>query len=316
LARQVLNIAHRGAAALWPENTLAAFKASLMAGADGLEIDVQLTADDWAVVHHDFSLKPDFTRTQDGGWAPSTPLAALTRAELSAYSVGVARAGSSYQATHPGLKPVASAIPTLDETLDLFARYAGPKSLLMVELKHPTRPQTEPVDPETLVRRVLAGVRTSSVGDRTVFVGFHWGVMRALKAQWPTARAWFTTYPQSWFQAGATPMRPAPADELAEMQRLYAEGAPWMDGFWPEVFGGSTPRALKAAGADGWLVHGPDAEDADIRLAQALGLAVGVWGVDDEAGLTRFIDLEVDAICTDRPDRLARLLDRPWSPVD
>ncbi|MGD9075398.1 MAG: glycerophosphodiester phosphodiesterase family protein, partial [Desulfobacteraceae bacterium] len=51
-------IGHRGAAGLAPENTLAAFSRALDIGVDGMELDVQLSADGIAVVHHDFQLNP------------------------------------------------------------------------------------------------------------------------------------------------------------------------------------------------------------------------------------------------------------------
>ena len=46
-------IAHRGASARAPENTLTAFRAALEDGADGVELDARLTADDVVVVLHD-----------------------------------------------------------------------------------------------------------------------------------------------------------------------------------------------------------------------------------------------------------------------
>ncbi|OWZ83942.1 glycerophosphodiester phosphodiesterase family protein [Natranaerobius trueperi] len=49
----IYNIAHRGAISLAPENTLAAFSRALDVGADGFELDVQLTKDGVPVVIHD-----------------------------------------------------------------------------------------------------------------------------------------------------------------------------------------------------------------------------------------------------------------------
>lgn len=46
-------IAHRGASAAFPENTLAAFSGAAALGADAVEFDVRRTADGAAVVHHD-----------------------------------------------------------------------------------------------------------------------------------------------------------------------------------------------------------------------------------------------------------------------
>jgi glycerophosphoryl diester phosphodiesterase len=55
---RVLVIGHRGAEALAPENTWPSFQAGYEAGADLLELDVQLTRDGEAIVFHDFSLQP------------------------------------------------------------------------------------------------------------------------------------------------------------------------------------------------------------------------------------------------------------------
>jgi glycerophosphoryl diester phosphodiesterase len=50
-------VAHRGASAVFPENTLAAFDAAVDVGADFVELDVRLTADDELVVLHDSDIR-------------------------------------------------------------------------------------------------------------------------------------------------------------------------------------------------------------------------------------------------------------------
>ncbi|WP_062203022.1 glycerophosphodiester phosphodiesterase family protein [Demequina salsinemoris] len=72
--------AHRGARLAAPENTLAAFAEAAAVGADGVELDVHLTADDRLVVRHDPELP-----MPDGSLVP---LAALTRAEVALADVG------------------------------------------------------------------------------------------------------------------------------------------------------------------------------------------------------------------------------------
>ena len=57
-----LVIAHRGASAEAPENTIAAFELAILHGADGIELDLHLSRDDQPVVIHDFTLE----RTTDG----------------------------------------------------------------------------------------------------------------------------------------------------------------------------------------------------------------------------------------------------------
>lgn len=56
-SKRPFNFGHRGAKGLAPENTLSAFRAGLAAGADGVEFDVQRTADGHLVVFHDDDLK-------------------------------------------------------------------------------------------------------------------------------------------------------------------------------------------------------------------------------------------------------------------
>ena len=87
------------ASALAPENTLAAFRIAEAAGADGLELDVQLSIDGVPVVVHDDTVD----RTTDGQGAVSD----LTLAEL-----GRLDAGSWFDGTF-----AAERIPTLEEVL-------------------------------------------------------------------------------------------------------------------------------------------------------------------------------------------------------
>jgi glycerophosphoryl diester phosphodiesterase len=65
-----LVLAHRGAAGPWAENSLQAFAEAHRLGADGVELDVRLSADGAVVVHHDAEI------TEVGSIA-ATPLAEL-----------------------------------------------------------------------------------------------------------------------------------------------------------------------------------------------------------------------------------------------
>ena len=94
--------AHRGASAYAPENTLAAFRLAHDMGADGVELDVQLTKDGEVVVIHDETLD----RTTDGtGWVKDHTLTQIK--ELNA---------SGGNAAYPHER-----IPTLDEVFDVLA---------------------------------------------------------------------------------------------------------------------------------------------------------------------------------------------------
>ncbi|HVW72731.1 MAG TPA: glycerophosphodiester phosphodiesterase family protein, partial [Rhizomicrobium sp.] len=63
---------------------------------------------------------------------------------------------------------------------------------------------------------------------------------------------------------------------------------------------------IATAGARGWFPNFPDATPDNVAYARARGLKVGAWTVNRRGDMERLMGL--DAICTDRPDLLAGLL--------
>ncbi len=114
-----LIIAHRGASALAPENTLAAFRLAKEQGADGIELDVMLSADMRLVVHHDQSV----SRTTNGQGKV---------AELSWEQMKHLDAGSKFGDAFAG-----EPIPLLE---DVFEELGG-QFLINVELKNNANPR-------------------------------------------------------------------------------------------------------------------------------------------------------------------------------
>ena len=84
--RGPLVAAHRGGAALWPENSLRAFRGALVLGVDFLETDLHLTADGEVVVVHD----PTLERTTTG----AGPVRDRTLADLGRVRLRACRAGA------------------------------------------------------------------------------------------------------------------------------------------------------------------------------------------------------------------------------
>jgi glycerophosphoryl diester phosphodiesterase len=107
-----LVIAHRGASAYAPENTLAAFNLALEMGADGIELDARLTKDGVPVVRHDTIV--DSTTNGHGA------INQLTLAEIKQLDVNV----------QPD-KQQGEKIPTLEESL----RAVGMRGIVNIEIK-------------------------------------------------------------------------------------------------------------------------------------------------------------------------------------
>lgn len=117
-----LVVAHRGASAELPENTMAAFARGVELGADAIELDVHLTADGQLAVIHDETVD----RTTDGSGA----VASMTMEALRALDAGHHFVGTDAEAGFP-FRGAGLRIPTLPEVLDWLPDGVG----LVVEIK-------------------------------------------------------------------------------------------------------------------------------------------------------------------------------------
>lgn len=146
--------AHRGSRREAPENTLPAFELAVAQGADGVEFDVQLTADGAMVVIHDETVE----RTTDGhGRVVAYSLSQLQRLDASAGMAGFSRVR----------------IPSIDEVLELLA----PSGLrLNIELKNSIE------DYPGLEEMVLAAIDSHGIADRVVLSSFNHYSLKKLQA--------------------------------------------------------------------------------------------------------------------------------------
>ncbi len=85
--------------------------------------------------------------------------------------------------------------------------------------------------------------------------------------------------------------------------------SPWLAGLDIDDFNGSAPRTVKAAGGRIWSPYFKNLTPETLAEARSLGLLVSVWTPDSPDDLKKMIDMKVDAITTNRPDVLKRLLD-------
>lgn len=294
-------IGHRGAAGLAPENTLAAFGKALDLGVDGIELDVLLTADGEVVVHHDFALKPEIARGPDGKWISTfsrPPLIKdLTLAEIKSYDVGRLKPSTSYGRRYPDQQPSdGERIPTLKEVLSLLKSRGDEKTTLWIEIKtSPEKPELTP-PPERVVEAVIKVLEQEGALQRALFLSFDW---RNLSHAQRIASAVPTVYLSlvSPNLDNIKPGQPGPS--------------PWTAGIDVDLFHGSIPKAVLAAGGKHWGPHYQSITRPILEDARNLGLAVHPWTVDDPDAMIRLIDMKVDGIITNRPDRLKSILQRP-----
>jgi glycerophosphoryl diester phosphodiesterase len=153
-------IAHRGASASAPENTLAAVRQAIEEGTDWVEIDVQETADGQVVVFHD----SDFMKLS----GVNRKIWEVTADELEAIDVG-----ASFSESFRGER-----VPTLAQVLDLCRGRAK----VNIELKYYGHDQQ-------LEQRVIELVESQQMSQDVVFMSLKQDAvkkMKSLKPNWDT----------------------------------------------------------------------------------------------------------------------------------
>ena len=228
-------IAHRGASAYRPENTLPAYELAIEQRADMIEIDLHRTRDGVIVITHDEELS---------GLDGEGEIAEATLDEIRALDAGEG-----------------NPVPTLDEVLDRF----GSRIPFNLELKRGTNAEYEGLEALALEHVTKRGLL-----DRMLFSSFFDPVLKRLRELSDEARIGFLL-----------------------SRRL------------PE-------RALERAAAVRAEALHPEASLVTAELveeAHGAGLLVYPFTVDAEDEMRRQLDLGVDGLFTNHPDRLRRLLD-------
>jgi glycerophosphoryl diester phosphodiesterase len=286
---------HRGARGLLPENSLAAFARALSIGVTTLELDTCVTRDNIVVITHYYRLEPEITRKESGEWLSETGPAihSLTLKELRTYDVGRMNPERSYQAGFPEQVAVdGTRIPTLAELLDLIQRSGNKLVRLNIEAKlRPMEPELYP-GPEDFITAILKIVRDEGLMERVTIQSFDWRALQETQRQAPDIPTAYLTVQQGFFDT---------------VHRGEPGPSPWHAGFDIDTFG-SIPETIKAAGGSIWSSFHREITSQSIEQAHRLGLEVKVWTVNDMDRMESLIDMGVDGIITDYPDRLRQVL--------
>ncbi|CAG0944938.1 glycerophosphoryl diester phosphodiesterase [Anaerolineae bacterium] len=175
ISSKALIVAHRGGAALMPENTLAAFKNALKLGVDMVETDVHLSKDGEIIIMHD----PNVATTTNG----SGQISEMTLTELKKLNAATknAKGGVTQQE-----------IPTLAQVLDTVKAKSG----IQIEIKLKAGGARYP----GIEKKVIDQVNALGMADKVIIISFDFPTLKEVKAIDPHIQTgaivdarWFST---------------------------------------------------------------------------------------------------------------------------
>jgi glycerophosphoryl diester phosphodiesterase len=294
---------HRGARGLAPENTLEAFTTALGIGVTTLELDLGMTKDGVLVISHDSYLNPDHTRGPDGQFLASQgpAIRSLTLEEVKRYDVGRLKPGTDYAANFPEQRGMDGVrIPALTELFELVRRSGASEVRFNIETKLTPTSVADTPDPETFAGAFVTAVREAGLAARVSLQSFDWRTLKAAQRIAPEIERVCLT------------IDGGPSDTL---QRGTGGPSPWLAGLDIDDFGGSTPRLVQTAGCAVWSPRFADLTKDTVAEAKSLGLKVIPWTVNAPADMARLIDVGVDGIISDYPNRLRAVMTDKGMPL-
>lgn len=261
---------HRGARAVLPENSLAAFKYALELGVDTLEFDTSVSKDGVVVVTHDQKINPIICQYKNGRDAEED----LWLHQLSLTEIKQFDCGSKKNPRFENQQTIAGTeIPTLNEVFELVSSsaLANAKTVLFnIETKSdPLTPHAQPM-PDEFVSAIYKVIKEYGFENRVTLQSFdHRTLLSAAQIAPELQRsALFKYAPDDWLEAAL------------------------------------------AADAHTVSPHHQIIDRKSISLMQDEGLAVIPWTANSKRQWARLLKLGVDGIITDDPKALLEYLER------
>jgi glycerophosphoryl diester phosphodiesterase len=261
--------AHRGGAALYPENTIPAMLHAVEIGVPMLELDLHVTRDSQVVVSHDAYMNPIKALKPNGDNIPVDSarmysIYSMTYDSLKRYDVG-----SRPNPAFPNRKNLKCSVPLVSDLIDSVERCTRIKGLRSVgyniEIKSwPDKDGIYSPDYRTFADLCMKVLLSKNLGDRLLLQCFDSRTLNYVHEKYPNVRL-------SYLVEDMT----VDFEEL--MKRIN---------FVPQVI--SPNHAM--------------VDSAFMDKSRKLGMEVAPWTVDDKDEIMRLRTLGVDAIITNQPD--------------
>lgn len=266
--------AHRGGAGLMPENTVAAMKHALDMGVNTLELDLQVSADGQVVVSHDAYMHSRYSTRPDGSEIkpedPKEYIYTMPYDSVARYDTGIRES-----AVWPGKACIPAHKPLADELIGFTEEYARENGMTLprynIEIKSKTGKTEGKNWPEyhEFVDRCMEVLLSKNLGNRLVVQCFDVRALNYMHEKYPDVVLSYL---------------------VGEKDVDFEEYMSKLD-FTPD-----------------WLSPHYSNTDAGLcRKAWDRGMKIVPWTADDPEDIKRLVDLKVDAIISNYPDRLLEI---------
>ncbi|MDX3074912.1 glycerophosphodiester phosphodiesterase family protein [Streptomyces sp. NPDC088354] len=299
--------AHRGGLGMTTEESLEGFGKALRLGVSTLELDTHVTKDEKVVVNHDRQISAQKCKDT----APVTPgdpmypyvgkyIKDLTLAQIKTMDCGYQQLpGFPEQEQIKGFRMV-----ELKDVLNLVKSYRANKVKLNIETKVEAGAPTQTAPRELFVRRVFEEIHRSGIEKQVTIQSFDWGALNEMHK--------------------LAPKYPLVALTNFDFLQVGKPGAsPWLGGIDADDYDGDFVKA--AASIPGVTALSPvyglpqNGTVADPNFtfyvnkkmvddAHRRGLRVVPWTCDDPATIKALLDMNIDGIITDYPNRVRDIM--------
>ena len=260
---------HRGYKGLYPENTLIAFEKAAEFGVDVLEMDLCVSQDHKVVVSHEPYMSARICKTPEGQYINPDSALSHNLYKMSYADISAFDCGTVYHEDFPLQKKIRASKPQLSDVFErIYPNY--PDMRYNIEIKaHPRMDGLFTPGPEEYVKLVLEVISTKGMDEQSNLQSFDLRILEEIKRQNPQMRI-----------ALLVDENESISDKLDALS------------FKPEII---SPH-FNLLNRD------------NVNKYRTEGYKIIPWTVNNLSDLNHMIDLKVDAIITDYPNRLKPLL--------
>lgn len=269
--REKIIIGHRGSRGLEPENTLPAFQEAVRLGAGGLELDLFLTKDGKVVVTHDATISAELCVSPEGKPLEEAQSSSLKIYELDFKQLKPFDCGSLTNPDFPEQENTEAHIPLLSEVIELVEKQAVQRPVqYFLEIKSdPSTDERYHPKPPSFVKHVLEVVSEKNIQQQAIILSFDKRVLQEVRKQAAEIKVGMSLENKK--------------DLSQKLEEL---------GFMPDAI----------------LPQYREVDAPLLQLSREHNIALFPWTVNEGPEIRRMLELDIDGLITDYPDRALKLM--------